>query len=586
TKKDFYEYDPSIDQWTRKADFPGLARQRAVGFSVNSKGYLGGGLTSINAFKDFYEYDPIIDAWSRILDFPGGIANFFNGIGFAAQGKGYVGADVFNALDLWALDFTRQASYLPTSPANGAVPSNSVVFDTDNDTKIQVETRTDEDVIRFNVAGTQAMLIDSFGRVGIGVFRPSSALDVSGQINASSFSGDGSLLTNVSLGNYTLAQALNLANNDINNADTVRAIAFVGDGGGLTNVGDNLGNHTATTNLQLAGNWLSGDGDNQGIFVDTTGKVGMGTSALNSALEVNGNIAIASADVPLGLYTEILGGNLKSPVLNLSVNSFFPNLLTDSIGGIFRIDSRSGTNTPLFQWLAKPRSQGAPSFDDILMSLNEDGHLGIGTATPTRGWVEIVGSVSSDIGSYGFFSSNTSTGTRTTAGNYSIYANERIATSELNVHSDERIKQIIGYSDGQADLQTLMDIQITDYRHIDTIQQGSGSRKKVIAQQVAEVFPQAVTKNIREVVPDIYQRATHRDGWIWLATELAVGDRVKLITENSSDLYSVAEVAPHRFRVADLPLSPSGATTVFVYGREVEDFHTVDYEAISMLNVS
>ena len=25
---------------------------------------------------------------------------------------------------------------------------------------------------------------------------------------------------------------------------------------------------------------------------------------------------------------------------------------------------------------------------------------------------------------------------------------------------------------------------------------------------------------------------------------------------------------------------------VFVYGREVDDFHTVDYEAISMLNVS
>ncbi len=26
--------------------------------------------------------------------------------------------------------------------------------------------------------------------------------------------------------------------------------------------------------------------------------------------------------------------------------------------------------------------------------------------------------------------------------------------------------------------------------------------------------------------------------------------------------------------------------TVFVYGREVNDFHTVDYEALSMLNVS
>ena len=28
------------------------------------------------------------------------------------------------------------------------------------------------------------------------------------------------------------------------------------------------------------------------------------------------------------------------------------------------------------------------------------------------------------------------------------------------------------------------------------------------------------------------------------------------------------------------------STSVFVYGREMDDFHTVDYDAISMLNVS
>ncbi|MCP4551438.1 MAG: hypothetical protein GY834_05235, partial [Bacteroidetes bacterium] len=31
---------------------------------------------------------------------------------------------------------------------------------------------------------------------------------------------------------------------------------------------------------------------------------------------------------------------------------------------------------------------------------------------------------------------------------------------------------------------------------------------------------------------------------------------------------------------------PLDTDKVFVYGREVDDFHTVDYEAISMLNVS
>jgi len=36
---------------------------------------------------------------------------------------------------------------------------------------------------------------------------------------------------------------------------------------------DNLGNHTATQNIRLNSNWLSNDGDNEGIFIDNTGRV-------------------------------------------------------------------------------------------------------------------------------------------------------------------------------------------------------------------------------------------------------------------------------------------------------------------------
>ncbi|MEM6317291.1 MAG: tail fiber domain-containing protein [Bacteroidota bacterium] len=41
--------------------------------------------------------------------------------------------------------------------------------------------------------------------------------------------------------------------------------------------GDNLGNHTATENIQSNGHYLSNDGDNEGIYVDADGKVGIGT---------------------------------------------------------------------------------------------------------------------------------------------------------------------------------------------------------------------------------------------------------------------------------------------------------------------
>ncbi|MEZ4965134.1 MAG: hypothetical protein R2791_07825 [Saprospiraceae bacterium] len=42
--------------------------------------------------------------------------------------------------------------------------------------------------------------------------------------------------------------------------------------------GDNLGNHVATQNINLNGNWLSGDGGDEGVFVRSNGFVGIGTS--------------------------------------------------------------------------------------------------------------------------------------------------------------------------------------------------------------------------------------------------------------------------------------------------------------------
>ena len=49
---DFWEYDPSTNVWTQKADFGGGARSGAVGFSIGSKGYIGTG-----GANDFWEYD-------------------------------------------------------------------------------------------------------------------------------------------------------------------------------------------------------------------------------------------------------------------------------------------------------------------------------------------------------------------------------------------------------------------------------------------------------------------------------------------------------------------------------------------------
>jgi uncharacterized protein YhaN len=126
-----------------------------------------------------------------------------------------------------------------------------------------------------------------------------------------------------------------------------------------------------------------------------------------------------------------------------------------------------------------------------------------------------------------------------------------------------------------------MGIKITDYSYIDKVAKTATPQKKVIAQQVEKVFPQAVSR-ITDVVPDIYKKASLKGAWISLESDLKVGDRVRLISEKLEGVFAVLEVSEGKFRTE----FSAETDEVFVYGREVSDFRSVDYDAIAMLNVS
>jgi len=166
----------------------------------------------------------------------------------------------------------------------------------------------------------------------------------------------------------------------------------------------------------------------------------------------------------------------------------------------------------------------------------------------------------------------------------SIYASYQVHASGFRAFSDERIKFVKGISDGAQDLGTLCSIQITDYVYRDNLLYSSALQKKVIAQQLEKIMPQAVSKTT-SVVPDIFQKAEANNGWVMLKTDLKVGDRVRLIAGTTQEVYEVLEIDEQhhmKFRTSFVPAGDK----VFVYGREVNDFRVVDYEAISMLNVS
>ncbi len=110
------------------------------------------------------------------------------------------------------------------------------------------------------------------------------------------------------------------------------------------------------------------------------GNVGIGTTSPKDKLDVNGNILISNSAIPMGLITEI--GGSATPLLNMSVNFRESNLNSAYIGAAFRIDTRTTTDAPLFQWISR---QPGSLVERINMVLTSDGVLGIGLVNPQQG---------------------------------------------------------------------------------------------------------------------------------------------------------------------------------------------------------
>lgn len=426
-------------------------------------------------------------------------------------------------------------------------------------------------------------LIDASGNVGIGLSAPTSKLHVQGNV---------------------------LVEDDLN----VRGTSYM------------------QSQTRVYGGFLVGNSTVPGgrLVVNTAGHVGIGVTSPTCTLDVRGdtNIGVSGATANLKVSGDI--GIRKTPTCALDVSGSVKVSGTTTLG-----TNANAANLEVYGKIVTHQNNNALHDLSVSTTLNVSGattlasgtvtgKLGIGISSPSHklevnGSTQVgsmhvtgnsttvgnarVGTDSAAIGSKGQFevfgnggSNHTYTGDfnvlrnqdnahdySSTSLSFSIgaYIEKDVACNTVVVFSDARIKNVLGVSAAPQDLQTLMGIEITDYQKKDYIQFGDRITKKVIAQQVEEVYPEAISRGT-DIIPDIMEKAAVEAGWIQLKTNLQVGERVKVLMGNTSEICIVQEVRANAFLV-EIPVD---AKEVFVYGREVDDFRMVDYDAIAMLNVS
>jgi division protein CdvB (Snf7/Vps24/ESCRT-III family) len=175
---------------------------------------------------------------------------------------------------------------------------------------------------------------------------------------------------------------------------------------------------------------------------------------------------------------------------------------------------------------------------------------------------------------------------------YGIITKKSIMAFQNITASDARIKNIIDLSDNQEDLEILKKIEVTNYQMKDKVTWGEKVYKKVIAQQLESVYPEAIQKTT-SFIPDIYilaekveQNPSKKELKITLPKkyEINVGEKIQLIHPIKGEIQTeVIAVLGNSFTINNWEHQTD---KIFVFGREVNDFRTVDYEALSTLSIS
>ena len=151
--------------------------------------------------------------------------------------------------------------------------------------------------------------------------------------------------------------------------------------------------------------------------------------------------------------------------------------------------------------------------------------------------------------------------------------------------SDIRIKKDINDIEDDGALQKILQIQPKTYKYKDVLTRGDSVIYGFIAQQIKEVIPEAVSI-ITQTIPNIYKQGTYNNKIITLdidvSNELSINDKIKVMDDKDNPkMVNVVNINSNTIEID----GEIDSSDVFVFGKEVKDFHALKKEYRFTLNV-
>ncbi|GAB3843975.1 hypothetical protein GCM10028822_00750 [Hymenobacter terrigena] len=457
------------------------------------------------------------------------------------------------------------------------------------------------------------MTIASNGNVGIGTTNPpSKKLEVNGDLQASTCYIKGTHLIydnqhatidwgSQSTGNLYFRNLRNQGNNSeyrdvavitsagrmgINNIDPQQTLDVVGSIG--------IRNEAAWDHLTMhhdgATGYISAGGAENGLSL-RVGNTNSGSYGQQSYPEImrllpNGNVGIGTNDPRKKLQVD---GDLQARDLYIKGT----HLVYDSRDAVIDWGNQSSGNL-YFRTLA---NQGNPDgYRDLAIITSEgnllvNGRMGIGKHDPEFPLhIDSWNNVTMNQGYWFLMQGDCRASRGTYSNSVAIKVSTSIYSQAYYCYSDERIKEEIALADGRQDLELLNKLAVKNYYYKDFVAHGPNLKKGFIAQEVEKIIPEAVSVN-KDFTPDIYalpEKTTLVDGLLIItlkkAHQLGSGDRVRIITEESGAQEVPVNVLDElTFAVEGWAFSEEH---LFIYGKEVDDFRTLDYDYVFCTGIS